>query len=224
MSIDSPEASSTDPAPESGSGTPSEPGAAESGAAAAPGGRPRAHKRRRRFHGAVGWGAVIVFAIILAVLLRQFVIQTFYVPSSSMEPTLRPGDRMLVLKTGFSLQEGAVVVFKTPPSFRPADCGGAPESDFVKRIIGLPGETIWSVGNSVYINGKRLSEPYLPKNQPLGRPIPRQTIPANEYFMMGDNRPVSCDSRIWGDVPRRNIIGRVIAVIWRGGHPVLDVI
>lgn len=131
---------------------------------------------------------------------------------------------MLVLKLGYSLQEGAVVVFKTPPSFQPADCGGAPENDFVKRVIGLPGQTIWSVGNSVYVNGKPLAEPYLPQGQPLGTPIRRQKVPANDYFVMGDNRPVSCDSRIWGVVPRRDIIGRVVAVIWRNGHPAFDII
>ncbi|MHB1986503.1 MAG: signal peptidase I [Acidimicrobiales bacterium] len=175
----------------------------------------RQHRRR----GLVSWLVIVAVAVVVAVVLRQFVVQTFYVPSGSMIPTLLPGDRILVQKIGYSIQEGAVVVFKTPPGYRPSDCGGTAESDLVKRVIGLPGETIKSVGNVVYINGRKLPEPYLPKGLTLGAAIPPQKVPPGKYFVMGDNRPVSCDSRVWGLVPRSDIVGRVFLVIWRHGRP-----
>ena len=141
-------------------------------------------------------------------------VQTFSMTGGSMIPTLMPGDRIFVQASGYAITEGAVVVFKTPPGYRPADCGGTAESDLVKRVIGLPGDTIWSgTGanvNTVYVDGQPLSEPYLPKGTGLGAPIPKQTITAGEYFMMGDNRSISCDSRVWGLVPRSDIVGRVI--------------
>ncbi len=172
----------------------------------------------------LSWIAIVVAAVIVAFLLRTFVVQTFYVPSGSMIPTLLPGDRILVQKLGYSIGEGAVIVFRTPPGYRPSDCGGAPETDLVKRVIGLPGETIMSRGNTIYIDGKPLKEPYLPKGQSLGAPVNKETIPPGEYFVMGDNRPVSCDSRVWGLVPRRDIVGRVFLVIWRHGGPAFHII
>lgn len=175
--------------------------------------------RVRRRHHFFSWIVIVVVAVLVAVLLRQFVVQTFFVPSGSMIPTLLPGDRILVQKFGYAVQEGAIVVFKSPPGYRPQDCGGEAENDLVKRVIGLPGETISSRGNDVYIDGKMLPEPYLPKGLQLGEPIKRQTIPAGQYFVMGDNRPVSCDSRVWGLVPRSDIVGRVFLVIWRNGRP-----
>ncbi|MGO9559560.1 MAG: signal peptidase I [Acidimicrobiales bacterium] len=169
------------------------------------------------------WIAIIAVSMVVAIGLRVFVVQTFFVPSGSMIPTLMPGDRILVQKVGYSVSEGAIVVFKTPPGYQPQDCGGSEESDLVKRVIGLPGDTIWSGtganANTVYINGKALPEPYLPKGTQIGEGIRKQTIPAGEYFMMGDNRSVSCDSRVWGLVPASDIVGRVFLVIWRDGHP-----
>lgn len=165
------------------------------------------------------WLVVIVAALVVAIVLRVFVVQTFFVPSSSMAPTLEPGDRILVQKLGYSVGEGSIIVFKTPPGYRPAECGGAVESDLVKRVIGLPGETIWSSGNSVFIDGKRLRQPYLAKGLALGEPIPHQKVPRNDYFVLGDNRPISCDSRVWGYVPRRDVVGTVFLVIWHDGRP-----
>ena len=132
-----------------------------------------------------------------------------------MYPTLQVGDRILVLKLGFSLTRGAIVVFEHPKD----DLEGPPNEDLVKRIIGLPGETIWSEGNTVYIDGKALAEPWLPKGTTLGYAIPRQRIPPGEYFMMGDNRSDSYDSRRWGPIPGSTIVGRVFLVVWRHGRP-----
>lgn len=172
-----------------------------------------------RLRRAVPWLVVIVAALAIAVLLRVLVVQTFFVPSDSMNPTLQPGDRILVQKLGYSVGEGSIIVFRTPPGYRPYDCYGKDESDLVKRVIGLPGETVASRGNTVLINGKKLSEPYLPKGTTLGSPIRRQRVPRGQYFVLGDNRPISCDSRVWGDVPARDIVGTVFMVIWRHNHP-----
>lgn len=164
------------------------------------------------------WAAVLVVAAVLAVILRLFFFQTFFVPSSSMEPTLMVGDRMLVLKFDIgAIHRGEIIVFHRPPG----DHLDPTDEDLVKRVIGLPGETIYSKGNTVYIDGKPIAEPWLPKGEPLGRPIPFLRIPRNEYFVMGDNRPVSYDSRYWTPhfVPRSDIIGEVILVFWRNGHP-----
>ncbi len=174
---------------------------------------------RPSVHRVLPWVVIVVVAVVLALGLRVFVVQTFFVPSGSMDPTLMVGDRILVQKIGYSVGEGTIIVFKTPPGYRPDECGGTVEPDLVKRVIGLPGETISSAGNTVYINGKPLAEPYLPAGLPLGRPIPKEKIPPGEYFVMGDNRPISCDSRIWGLVPQSDIVGKVFLVIWRDGRP-----
>jgi signal peptidase I len=161
-------------------------------------------------------------AALIALLLRLFVLQSFFVPSCSMWPTLRPGDRMLVLKVGDSLSRGAIVVFTRPSR----DISAPPDEDLVKRIIGLPKETIWSRNNTVYINGKPLAQPWLPRQEQdaLGAPIRRQRIPAGDYFMLGDNRGDSYDSRYWGPIPGSTIIGRVMLVVWRDGRPALQTV
>jgi signal peptidase I len=165
---------------------------------------------------------VVLLASIVAVGLRLFVVQTFFVPSGSMIPTLQIGDRILVQKLGYSLDRGAIVVFRTPPGDTGGRCGPQTDSDLVKRIIGLPGETISSQGNTIYIDHKPLSQPWLPKHDPLGpTPIHTTVIPPGNYYMLGDNRADSCDSRYWGTVPRSYIVGRVFLVVWRNGHPVV---
>jgi signal peptidase I len=170
-------------------------------------------------HWSLSWLVVIAVAVLVSVLLRVFVVQTFFVPSASMEPTLQVGDRILVQKIGFSLQRGDIVVFHHPAR----DTEPPLNEDLVKRIIGMPGETIWSEGNTVYINGKPLSEPWLPKGTVLNTRIPRQTIPPGDYFVMGDNRSDSYDSRDWGPIPGNSIVGRVFLVIWRGGRPAFHI-
>jgi signal peptidase I len=167
----------------------------------------------------LSWVLVLIVAAGVAVALRLFVVQTFFVPSSSMVPTLQVGDRMLVLKIGYTIDRGSILVFRQPP----LDSSDSGHEDLVKRVIGLPGNTIWSVGNTVYINGKPLSEPWLPKNTVLGPPIRRQTIPAGDYFMMGDNRSDSLDSRDWGVLQHNLIVGEVLVVIWRHGWPVFHI-
>ena len=130
--------------------------------------------------------------------LRTFVVQAFFVPSGSMLPTLQVGDRIVVIKFGYTIHRGDIVVFKRPPK----DVGTA-DKDLVKRVIGLPGETISSRGNTVLINGKPLAEPWLPRLGGLcaesAENIPTTRIAPGHYFVMGDCRGDSADSRVLGD-------------------------
>jgi signal peptidase I len=175
-------------------------------------------KRRRVFE----WVIVVVLAVVVAAGLRGFVVQAFFVPSGSMLPTLQIGDRILVLKVGYTIHRGDIVVFRRTP----ADTSTT-DADLVKRVIGLPGETISSRGDTVLINGKPLAEPWLPALQMQdglncgenALDIPRTNIPAGHYFMMGDCRGDSVDSRAWGTVPSSYIVGKVFVIVWRFGHP-----
>jgi signal peptidase I len=165
----------------------------------------------------IEWAVIVVVAVLVAVVVRTFVAQTFYVPSTSMYPTLKAGDRIVVDKLAFdlhSIERGNIVVFRRPPR-ESAACGGPLVPDLVKRVIGLPGETISARGGQVYITGKELAEPWLPKvSSTYTANFGPVKIAANHYFMMGDNRVASCDSRMWGTVPRSYIVGKVDLIIW----------
>ncbi len=173
----------------------------------------------------IDWLVTIVGAIAIVLAIKAWVVNPYRIPSSSMEPTLhcaRPGagcearfsDRVLACRFCFHLfspKRGDVIVFQTPP-LAAARCGAG--GTFVKRLIGLPGET-WEERNGyVYINGKRLDESYVRPDRRDPRTIPPKKIPPNQYFMMGDNRGSSCDSREWGSVPKQNLIGKVFATYW----------
>src|SRR5579863_9009072 len=143
-----------------------EPGQAATGEAEPAKPRP---KRRRRVLAETG--VILLVAVLLAGLVRTFAFQTFWIPSASMVPTLGVYDRVLVQKAFFSwhdVHEGDIVVFSHPPLDH---CPGPQEGDLVKRVIALPGQTIYSSGNSIYINGRLLAEPYLPPHDPLGLQI-----------------------------------------------------
>ncbi len=161
------------------------------------------------------WVGVLVLALLAAFVVRAFIFQTFYIPSGSMEPTLQIGDRIVVSKLSYRIHapgRGDIIVFHAPPREQSA-CADPQIKDLVKRVIGLPGETISSRGNQVLINGKPIAQPWFPATA-LGPAIEPQTIPANQYFVMGDNRTNSCDSRMWGTLPRTDIIGHVVLRIW----------
>jgi signal peptidase I len=169
----------------------------------------------------------ILAAVLLAGLARTFVFQTFYIPTTSMVPTLAVGDRILVQKAFFSpgdLREGDIVVFSHPPLDH---CSG-PGDDLVKRVIALPGQTIYSSGDTLYVNGRPLAEPYLPTSDPLGPPIPNATsqhpyrVPPGDFYVMGDNRAVSCDSRYWGPISGSSIVGKVILAWWHDHRPAFN--
>ena len=180
--------------------------------------------RRRRWKRALAETAItIVVAVLLAGLVQTFVFQPFWIPTSSMVPTLGVYDRVLVQKAFFSWRDvrgGQIVVFAHPPLDH---CGGAQEGDLVKRVIALPGQTIYSSGNSIYVNGRLLAEPYLPHYDPLGPPIASRQhpylVPPGEFYVLGDNRSDSCDSRYWGPIKGSSIIGTVVLVWWHDDHP-----
>lgn len=183
-------------------------------------------QRRRRWRRAVAEAVIAVLAaLLLAGLVRTFIFQTFWIPSSSMVPTLGVYDRILVQKAFFTwhdVHEGDIVVFSHPPLDH---CGGAQEDDLVKRVIALPGQTIYSSGDSIYVDGKLLAEPYLPRHDPLGPPVPGASsrhpyrVPPGEFYVLGDNRAISCDSRYWGPIKGSSIIGKVVLVWWHNTHP-----
>ena len=137
----------------------------------------------------VEWGIILVAVVLCTVLLRTFVVQSFYIPSGSMLPTLQLGDRIIVDKLSYRFHDphrGDIVVFARPPLEDQA------YSDLVKRVIGLPGETISSKGGAVYINGKRLAEPWLPPGpqspparSPGVTPIPSSTCPGRSRSHRG---------------------------------------
>jgi signal peptidase I len=161
----------------------------------------------------IEWTVILVVAVAASFLVRLYAVQTFFIPSGSMEPTLHVGDRILVNKLSVrfgTINIGDIIVFKAPPA---EHCDDGAYTDLVKRVIGLPGDVMTSKGNVIYVNGKPLKEPwtYFPTLNP---PIKRFVVPANSYFVMGDNRANSCDSRFWGAVPHSDIIGKAFFRIW----------
>ncbi|HWW89098.1 MAG TPA: signal peptidase I [Vicinamibacterales bacterium] len=176
----------------------------------------------------------IVIAVILALFVRTFVVQAFKIPTGSMEENLLIGDHLLVNKFVFgpaptavertllpigTIHRRDVIVFKYPEE---------PERDFIKRVIGMPGETVEVKQKKVYINGQALDEPYVHFLQPpavsselnevtsfdVRERYGPVTVPANQYFVMGDNRDNSQDSRYWGFLPRENVKGKALFIYW----------
>ena len=149
----------------------------------------------------------VVVALILAILIRLFILQPFYIPSGSMEPTLLPGDRIVVGKVGLFFGQpkpGDVVVFHYPLD---------PRQDFVKRLIASGGQTVELRQSRLYIDGKLVAQPYLPPGLTFADFGP-VTVPSGTYFMLGDNRNNSDDSRVWGFVKQNLVVGRVLFIYW----------
>lgn len=178
----------------------------------------------------IDWLVTILGAILIVLAVKQWVINPYRIPSSSMEPTLNcaqpavgclasgglfnGSDRVLACRICYEVsspQRGDIVVFNTPPrAAQVCGTGGV----YVKRLIGMPGD-VWSEKDGyVYINGKMLNEPYIKPQYRDTRTIAPIKIPPGHYFMMGDNRAGSCDSRDWGTVPRSDLIGKVVATYW----------
>ena len=174
-------------------------------------------RRRPRTRALVGWVVFVVVVVLVSTGARAYAFESYYVPTPSMTPTLIPGDRIMVDKLASTIHRGDIVVFHNVP----ADKGGPPT--LVKRVVGLPGETISSIGSTVLIDGKPLAEPWLPTLTGIcteqGENIKSTRITPDHYFMMGDCRGDSEDSRYFGTVPSSNIVGKVDLVIWRSGHP-----
>jgi signal peptidase I len=190
---------------------------------------------------------LLVVAFVLAVVIKTFVVQAFYIPSPSMEPTLQSGDRVLVNRNAYRFhppRRGDIIVFSDP---HPAAAGhqswpsaawhwitqgfgvsGGRDKDFIKRVIGLPGETVELHHGIVYIDGQPLkNEPYLNAIKDLRDWGPHRILP-DHVFVLGDNRTDSGDSRYGlGDIPYDKVIGRAFILVWPpgrfhwlSGHPI----
>ena len=164
-------------------------------------------EKRRRF---VRELLEIMTLTLLMFLVLRFAVQNFRIDGPSMEPTLHNHEYILVDKAAYLFQapeRGDVIVFEYPFN---------PQLDYVKRIIAIPGDTVSVVGQRVAVDGVTLNEPYINKNDPSNPfpPINKRIVGPNEYFVMGDNRGDSSDSREWGFVPSQNIIGKAAFVYW----------
>jgi signal peptidase I len=172
----------------------------------------------------------ILVAVVLALFVRTFVFQAFKIPTGSMKPNLLVGDHLLVNKFIFAptasgierallpmrpIERGDIIVFKYPEE---------PERDFIKRVIGMPGDTVELQNQTILINGQALDEPYAHYLFPpaaegqmegdLRRNYGPVTVPDAQYFMMGDNRDDSQDSRFWGFLPQSYVKGRALFIYW----------
>jgi signal peptidase I len=177
-----------------------------------PGAPPTAPTRKGPSRRAIiEWVAILAAAVLAAFVLRAFVVQPYFIPSASMEPTLMVNDKVLVNKLAYDfhpIHRGDVIVFKRPPHEYTANI-----TDLIKRVIGLPGETISANGGVVDINGRPLKETWLPKGVTTANFGPIH-IPAGEYFVMGDNRGDSEDSRDIGPISKSLIVGRAFLIVW----------
>jgi len=177
-----------------------------------------------QWRGWLEWFAVAAGAVVVALLIRAFVLQAFYIPSESMEPTLHKNDRIMVNKVSYHLHDvrrGDLVVFRRPPNMAQSEI-----NDLIKRVIALPNETIELRGSDIYIDDQKLTEPYLAEGTPtvnLGwvtgcaNPSTERTkclIPPGHVFVMGDNRTHSSDGRVFGPIDEDLIVGRAFIRIW----------
>lgn len=167
-----------------------------------------------------GWQRALIenirlgaIALAIAVFVRFFIAEPRFIPSPSMVPTLAVGDRLLVEKVSYRLHppsQGDIVVFEPPPQLQAY--GYQVSQAFIKRVIGLPGQQVQVSQGQVFVNGKPLAETYI-----LEAPqyeMPPVTVPADQLFVMGDNRNDSNDSHVWGFLPIENVIGRAALRFW----------
>jgi signal peptidase I len=198
-----------------------------------------APKKKRKLHPAISFlgelPGLILMAFALALLIKSLLIQAFWIPTGSMEPTLVPGDRVIVAKVPYYFHDperGDIIVFEEPDPAKEPERGvwGAfthwlgqglgftkPDNpDFIKRVIGEPGDVVWARNGHVFVNGLRISEPYLEES--TGR-FRRTRVPEGKLFVMGDNRSNSLDSRFGlGFVPIDRVVGKAVLVIWPFDH------
>lgn len=176
------------------------------------------------------YAEALIMAIILALFIRAFVVQAYKIPSGSMLNTLYVGDFLLVNRFSYGTkipftnkeifrlgdpQRGDIIVFKYPLD---------PSVDYIKRVVGVPGDVIEMRNKQLYRNGEKVDEPYIRHTDPRGRlpirdDLPPRVVPQDHYFVMGDNRDDSEDSRFWGFVPRQNIQGKAWLVWLSWDYP-----
>ena len=160
------------------------------------------------------WAHSIIVALVLTLIIRTYVIQAFKIPSGSMLPTLQIGDKLFVNKYLYrfkSPKRGDIVVFKYPVD---------PKKDFIKRLVGLAGDEVEIREGKIYVNGKALEDSrtfgkfYYYNHDPYGGPREIIKVPAESYFVLGDNSANSQDSRFWGFVPKKNMLGKAVFRWW----------
>jgi signal peptidase I len=192
---------------------------------------------RRRVPFWVEFPILIIVALGVAILIKTFLFQAFYIPSSSMEDTLNINDRVLVNKLTYrfgDIGHGDVIVFDDPRGgFEESPESvvssairnvfesiglATPRSEFIKRVIGLPGDTVEGIDGHVHVNGARLVEPYLKDPGYDIPPFGPVTVPPGQLFVMGDNRAASQDSRFFGTIPIDDVVGRAFVIIWPPAH------
>jgi signal peptidase I len=176
---------------------------------------------------------IVAVALGLALGIQAFLVKPFRIPSESMVPTLEIGQRVLVDRVSYRFGDpdrGDIVVFKPPAGADTNSCGvqhpgdtPCPEptedrsdTNFIKRVVGLPGDRLKVIDGAVYINGRRQKEDFARLDSECGIcNLPGEiTIPVDHYFMMGDNRGASADSREWGPVPKKWMIGQAFMTYW----------
>ncbi len=197
--------------------------------------RAAARRTRRRFFAELPF--LLVAALILTVLVKGFLIQAFYIPSRSMEPTLDVGDRVVVNRLAYRLGEpshGQVVVFLRPTGSEEAPAGGPlswvrravaqglggtppGNEDLIKRVVGLPGDVVEGRDGHLYRNNQRVDEPYL-RPGTYTSPFDKVRIKRGHYWVMGDNREDSADSRSFGQIDRSQLVGRAVLTVWPVPH------
>jgi signal peptidase I len=154
------------------------------------------------------WFRDVLISIVASIVIITFVYQPVRVEGTSMQPELRDQDRLFINKFVYHFEKisrGDVVVFHYPRD---------PRKSYIKRVIGLPGDEIHIVDGQVYVNGKRLNEPYVPLDYRDNRSMAAGIIPPHEYFVMGDHRSISSDSRDFGPVERNLIYGKASFIYW----------
>jgi len=182
---------------------------------------------------------LLALAILIAFLVKTFLAQAFFIPSGSMIPQLDVGDRVVVSKLAYDLHDprrGDIVVFDAPPTVRatpPSHESGARRAvrgvlqsigvlqpsteEYIKRVVGLPGETVLGRNGHVFVNGRELVEPYLPAGVATSD-FPPVTVPKGDLWVMGDNRTNSSDSRVFGAIKESSVVGRAILRVWPGSR------
>lgn len=164
-------------------------------------------ENKKKESGLLEFIKVVVISVAIVLPIRAYIAQPFIVSGASMEPNFHNGEYLIIDELTYAFrapERGEVIVFRYPLK---------PSEFFIKRIVGLPGETVEIKANKVFVNGTEWAEPYLPGTSKTAINI-RMILGGNEYFVLGDNRPQSSDSRFWGALPKEKIMGRALLRLW----------